>query len=85
VSKRHITGWFTNSLTFTTTHKVKTQQVVKSRGQYCGDIELDVYLVNVTDPVSLVLDLHINHDSFGKVSDVALTRILMDTYITLMI
>ena len=25
---------------FRTTHKVKTQQVVKSRGQHCGDIEL---------------------------------------------
>jgi hypothetical protein len=23
---------------FRTTHKVKTQQVVKSRGQHCGDI-----------------------------------------------
>ena len=27
---------------FRTTHKVKTQQVVKSRGQQCGDIELAV-------------------------------------------
>jgi hypothetical protein len=25
---------------FRTTHKVKTQQVIKSRGQHCGDIEL---------------------------------------------
>ncbi len=25
---------------FRTTHKVKTQQVVKYRGQHCGDIEL---------------------------------------------
>ncbi len=25
---------------FRTTHKVKTQQVVKNRGQYCGDIDL---------------------------------------------
>jgi hypothetical protein len=32
---------------FRTTHKVKTQQVVKSRGQYCGDIELGGYLANV--------------------------------------
>ena len=31
---------------FRTTHKVKTQQVVKSRGQYCGDIELAGYLAN---------------------------------------
>jgi hypothetical protein len=27
-----------------TTHKVKTQQVVKSRGQHCGDLELAAYL-----------------------------------------
>jgi hypothetical protein len=25
---------------FRTTHKVQTQQVVKSRGQHCGDVEL---------------------------------------------
>ncbi len=25
---------------FCTTHKVKTQQVVKNRGQHCGDVEL---------------------------------------------
>jgi hypothetical protein len=44
---------------FHTTHKVKTQQVIKSRGQYCGDIEIVGYLVNVAGPVSLVLDLRI--------------------------
>ena len=44
---------------FHTTHKVKTQQVIKSRGQHCGDIELEGYLPNVTVPVPLVLDLHI--------------------------
>ncbi len=32
---------------FHTTHRVKTQQVVKNRGQYCGDIELGGYLQNV--------------------------------------
>ncbi len=31
---------------FRTTHKVKTQQVVKSRGQHCGDIQLEDYLTN---------------------------------------
>ncbi len=31
---------------FRTTHKVKTQQVVKSRGQHCGDLELAAYLAN---------------------------------------
>ena len=46
---------------FRTTHKVKTQQVIKSRGQYCGDIELAGYLPNPVDPVPLVLDLRITH------------------------
>ncbi len=54
---------------FLTTHKVKTQQVVKIRGQYCGDIELPGYLANATGPVPLVLDLHIVHDRFGSSSD----------------
>jgi hypothetical protein len=31
---------------FRTTHRVKTQQVVKSRGQHCGGIELAGYLQN---------------------------------------
>jgi hypothetical protein len=54
---------------FRTTHKVKTQQVVKNRGQDCGDIELTGYLVNETGPVSLVLDLRITHDRLGSSSD----------------
>ncbi len=33
---------------FRTTHKVKTQQVVKNRDQYCGDIEIEGYLANAT-------------------------------------
>ena len=33
---------------FRTTHKVKTQQVAKIRGQRCGDIELAGYLANTT-------------------------------------
>jgi hypothetical protein len=41
---------------FRTTHKVKTQHVVKNRGQYCGDIELAGYLANTVGPVTLVLD-----------------------------
>jgi hypothetical protein len=41
---------------FRTTHKVKTMQVVKSRG-ICGDIELVAYLAKAVGPVSLVLDL----------------------------
>jgi hypothetical protein len=54
---------------FRTTHKVKTQQVVKSRSQYCGDIELAGYLANTVGPVSLVLDLRVTHDRFGSSSD----------------
>ena len=54
---------------FRTTKKVKTQQVVKIRGQDCGDIELVGYLTNVEGPVSLVLDLHIAHDRVGSSTD----------------
>jgi hypothetical protein len=54
---------------FRTTHKVKTQHVVKRRGHHCGDIELAGYVANVTGPVPLVLDLRIVHDCFGSSSD----------------
>jgi hypothetical protein len=54
---------------FRTTHKVKTQEVVKSRGHHCGDIELAGYLANEADPVSLVLDLRIVHDRLGSSAD----------------
>ncbi len=54
---------------FRTTHKVKTQQVVRSRGQDCGDIALAGYLANEAGPVTLVLDLRIVHDRFGSSSD----------------
>jgi hypothetical protein len=54
---------------FRTTHKVKTQQVAKSRGQHCGDIELAGHLANAAGPVPLVLDLHIADDRFGSSSD----------------
>jgi hypothetical protein len=40
---------------FRTTHKVKTQQVVKSRGHHCGDVGLTGYLANTAGPVSLLL------------------------------
>jgi hypothetical protein len=46
---------------FRTTHKVKTKQVVRSRGQRCGDIKLASYLANAAGPVPLVLDLRIAH------------------------
>jgi hypothetical protein len=48
---------------------VKSQQVARSRGQQCGDIELAGYLANVADPVPLVLDLCIAHERFGSSSD----------------
>ncbi len=54
---------------FRTTHKVKTQQVVKNRGHHCGDIELAGYLANVAGPVPLVLDLRIAHERFGSSSN----------------
>jgi hypothetical protein len=54
---------------FRTTHKVKTQQMVKSRGQHSGDIELTGYLANETAPVPLVLDLRISHDRVGSSTD----------------
>ena len=46
VKKAH--DWMVDQVAdlFRTTHKVKTQQVVKSRGQHCGDIELGGYLTN---------------------------------------
>ena len=53
---------------FRTTHKVKTQQVVKSRGQHCGDIELAGYLANAAGPVPLVLDLRIANDRVGSIT-----------------
>jgi hypothetical protein len=54
---------------FRTTPKVKTQQVVKSRGQHCGDIDLAGYLANESDPVPSVLDLRIPHDRVGSSVD----------------
>ena len=43
--------------------------MVKSRGQYCGDIELAGYLVNTAGPVPLVLDLPIAHNRVGSSTD----------------
>jgi hypothetical protein len=57
---------------FRTTHKVKTQCVVKNRGHHCGDIELAGYLANAAGPVPLVLDLRITHDRMGSSSDPSL-------------
>ena len=46
--------------------------VTKIRGRHCGDIQLDIYLPNAVGPVSLVLDLHIDHDRFGSRYDPSL-------------
>ena len=54
---------------FLTTDKVKTQQVVKSRGHHCGDIEPAGYLTNESGPVPLVMDLRIAHDRVGSSAD----------------
>jgi hypothetical protein len=74
VSKR-LTNWVVDQLAdlFLTTHTVKTQHVTKSRGRYCGDIELVAYLATEVGPVSLVLDLRITHVSHMTVSEVSLT------------
>jgi hypothetical protein len=53
---KKVHDWVVDQLVdhFLTTHKVKTQQhVTKSRGRHCGDIEMTVYLPNVTDPVGV--------------------------------
>jgi hypothetical protein len=54
---------------FRTTHKAKTRQMARSRGQKCGDIELPGYLANAAGPVHLVLDLPIAHERWGSSSD----------------
>jgi hypothetical protein len=68
--------WTVDQITdlFHTTHKVETQQVVKNRGQHCGDIELPGYLANEAGPVPLVLDLRIVHDRVGSTTDPTLNR-----------
>jgi hypothetical protein len=51
---------------------VKTQQVARNRGQWCGDIELTGYLVYTVGPVSVVQDLRITHERFDSTSDPSL-------------
>jgi hypothetical protein len=48
---------------------VKTQEVVKNRGQDGGDIKLPGYLTNESGPVPLVVDLRIAHDRVGSSDD----------------
>jgi hypothetical protein len=54
---------------FRTTHRVKTQQVVKSRGHHSGDIEFGEYLQNKVGTVPLVLVLLITHERWGSNTD----------------
>jgi hypothetical protein len=73
VKKTH--DWVVDQISdlFHTTHKVKTQQVVKRQDKYvtkyCGDIEFTDYLENTTGPVTLVLDLHLSHDRWDSSVD----------------
>jgi hypothetical protein len=60
---------FRHAKRYKTYGKVKTQQVIESRGQHCGDIELAGYLANTTGPVPLVLDLRIPHDRVVSSTD----------------
>jgi hypothetical protein len=64
---------------FRTTHKVKTQQVIKSRGQHCGDIERDT--LRMRRARCLWCWISVSPDRYGSSSDPVLT----DIYITLMI
>ena len=54
---------------FHTTHRVKARQVVKSRGQWCGNIELAAYLTNSAGRVLLVFHLRIAHHRWGSNSN----------------
>jgi hypothetical protein len=54
---------------FLTTHKVKTQVVVKNRGQYSGEIELVAYLANTTDPVHETVADKIRKDTGSSGTD----------------
>jgi hypothetical protein len=65
---------FTLIIKITSTHKAKIHQVVKSRGQDCGDIELVGYLTDVAGPVPLVLDLRVAHDRVDSSADPALNE-----------
>jgi hypothetical protein len=49
--------------------EVKTQQVARSRGQRCGDIELETYLTDVEGPFNLVIDLCMVHQRWERSSN----------------
>jgi len=54
------------------TSEVKSQEVAKSWGQRCGDMELASYLANAAGPVRVVLDLRIAHERWGSSSNPSL-------------
>ena len=55
------------------THKSLTFSIHnKHFFNHCGDIEIVGYLVNVSNPVPLVLDLRISQERFGSSSDPSL-------------
>ncbi len=59
VKKAH--DWVVDQLDlFRTTHRVKTQQVVKILGHHCGDIELTGYLANAVGQVKLLMTRSVN-------------------------
>ena len=74
VKKTH--DWTVDQLPhlFRPTHKVKTQQVGRNRGQRCGDIEVTTYLTITEGPVSLVMDLCFTHDRWGSISNPSLNE-----------
>ena len=82
MSKRSTTrDWVIDQIVdlFRTTHQVKTQQVVKNRGNPCGDIKLEEYLVKTTGPVSLVLDLLLAHTYTTLMMKIGLNKALIET------
>ncbi len=78
---KKVHDWEVEQLTdlFRTTLHTKTEHVTKSRGRHCGDVHLTSYLVNTEGPVSLVLDLRIDHDRFGSISDPSLITLTIIT------
>jgi hypothetical protein len=51
------------------TAKVKTSHVARSRGQKCGEIQLDAYIADAAGPALLIMDLRIAHERFGSSSN----------------
>jgi len=69
--RRRMIGQWSNWLSelLRTTAKVKTSHVARSRGQKCGDIQLDAYIADAAGPAPLIMDLRIVHERFGSRSN----------------